>query len=76
MKEGRKEMIVELVKERTKWNKTVVIEVSDDLVSVSDGKGMISKALIESTLPVANAFNAGFWVTSEKDKLWIGIYLL
>lgn len=72
----RKEMMLELLKEKTKWNKSVVIDDLDNEISVYDGTGMITKALVESVQDVANALGDGYYITSRDNNLVIIITLI
>jgi len=72
----RKEMMLELLKEKTKWNKSVVIDDLDNAISVYDGTGMITKALVESVQDVANALVDGYYITSRDNNLVIIITLI
>lgn len=71
----RKEMMVELLKEKTKWNKSVVIDNLDNAVSVHDDTGIITKALVESVQDVANALGNGYYITRKDNNLVINIVL-
>ena len=71
----RKEMMVELLKEKTKWNKSVVIDNLDNAVSVHDDTGIITKALVESVQDVANALGNGYYITRQDNNLVINIVL-
>ena len=59
----RKEMMIELIKEKTRWDKSVVIEDHDDRVVIYDEGGIVSGALLESLIPVANAFGSSYYAT-------------
>lgn len=72
----RKEMMVELLKEKTKWNKSVVIDNLDNAVSVHDDTGIITKALVESVQDVANALGNGYYITRKDNNLVIIITLI
>lgn len=72
----RKEMMVELLKEKTKWNKSVVIDNLDNEVSVHDDTGIITKALVESVQDVANALGNGYYITRKDNNLVIIITLI
>jgi hypothetical protein len=76
MDTARKEMMLELLKEKTKWNKSVVIDDLDNAISVYDGTGMITKALVESVQDVANALVDGYYITSRDNNLVIIITLI
>lgn len=71
----RKEMMIELIKEKTKWNKSVVIDNLDNAVSVHDDTGIITKALVESVQDVANALGNGYYITRKDNNLVINIVL-
>lgn len=72
----RKEMMIELIKEKTKWNKSVVIDNLDNAVSVHDDTGIITKALVESVQDVANALGNGYYITRKDNNLVIIITLI
>ena len=72
----RKEMMIELIKEKTKWNKSVVIDNLDNAVSVHDDTGIITKALVESVQDVANALGNGYDITRKDNNLAIIITLI
>ena len=72
----RKEMMIELLKEKTKWNKSVVIDNLDNAVSVHDDTGIITKALVESVQDVANALGNGYYITGKDNNLVIIITLI
>ena len=75
MDTARKEMMIELLKEKTKWNKSVVIDNLDNAVSVHDDTGIITKALVESVQDVANALGNGYYITRKDNNLVINIVL-
>ena len=66
MDTARKEMMLELIKERTSWNKGVVIKDLGDTISVRDDCGIVTGTLLESVQSVAKAFNAGYYVTTRE----------
>lgn len=74
----RKEMMLELLKEKTKWNKSVVIDDLDNAMSISihDDTGIITKALVESVQNVANALGNGYYITRKGNNLAIIITLI
>lgn len=72
----KKEMMIELLKEKTKWNKSVVIDNLDNAVSVHDDTGIITKALVESVQDVANALGNGYYITGKDNNLVIIITLI
>lgn len=72
----RKEMMLELLKEKTKWNKSTVIDDLGDSISVHDDTGIITKALVESVQDVANALGNGYYITSKDNNLVIIITLI
>lgn len=76
MDTARKEMMLELLKEKTKWNKSVVIDNLDNAVSVHDDTGIITKALVESVQDVANALGNGYYITGKDNNLVIIITLI
>ena len=76
METCRKEMMIELIKEKTKWNKSVVIDNLDNAVSVHDDTGIITKALVESVQDVANALGNGYYITRKDNNLVIIITLI
>ena len=76
METCRKEMMIELLKEKTKWNKSVVIDNLDNAVSVHDDTGIITKALVESVQDVANALGNGYYITRKDNNLVIIITLI
>lgn len=76
METCRKEMMIELLKEKTKWNKSVVIDNLDNAVSVHDDTGIITKALVESVQDVANALGNGYYITGKDNNLVIIITLI
>ena len=69
-------MMVELIKEHTKWNKSAVIDDLGDSISVHDDTGIITKALIESVQDVANALGNGYYITRKDNNLAIIITLI
>lgn len=72
---ARKEMMLELLKEKTKWNKSVVIDDLDNAISVYDGTGMITKALVESVQDVVKAFGLPYYIAVRDNKAVINIVL-
>lgn len=69
-------MMVELIKEHTKWNKSTVIDDLDGSISVHDDTGIITKALVESVQDVANALGNGYYITRKDNNLVIIITLI
>lgn len=69
-------MMVELIKEHTKWNKSTVIDDLGGSISVHDDTGIITKALVESVQDVANALGNGYYITRKDNNLAIIITLI
>ena len=68
MDTARKEMMLELIKEHTSWNKGVVIKDLGDTISVNDALGIIASALLESVQSAVKAFNVGYYVTTREGR--------
>ena len=71
----RKEMLLELLRERLEWNKRAVTEDRDDIVSVHDNSGIVTRALLDSVRPVAEAFGDGYYVACREVGAVINIVL-
>ena len=68
MDTARKEMMLELIKEHTSWNKGVVIKDLGDTISVNDALGIIASALLESVQSAVKAFNVVYYVTTREGR--------
>ena len=67
-KNAEKDMMIELIKKNTEWDKGIVIEDLGDRVVVYDDTYIMTGALLNSVMPAVNTYRFLYHVTDRGGK--------